>query len=109
MQGPLQHALLLEPYGDGRKVGPAGHLEEGHTWFRSDAAARRRSVDVHSSCPRWPSGGKCLLGGIKVNKFGWIVRKMLCALKSAGYDKVCIRKPGQWAPKSNAWLGYIQL
>ena len=30
-----------------------------------------------------------------------------CALKLAGYDEVHIRKMGQWAPKSNAFLEYI--
>ncbi len=32
----------------------------------------------------------------------------VCALKLAGYDKVHIRKMGWWAPKSNAFLEYIQ-
>ncbi len=31
-----------------------------------------------------------------------------CALKLAGYNKVHIRKMGRWAPKSNAFLEYIQ-
>ena len=31
-----------------------------------------------------------------------------CALKLAGYDEVHIRKMGRWAPKSNAFLEYIQ-
>ncbi len=31
-----------------------------------------------------------------------------CALKLAGYDEVYIRKMGRWAPKSNAFLEYIQ-
>ena len=32
----------------------------------------------------------------------------VCALKLAGYDEVEIRKMGRWAPKSNAFLEYIQ-
>ena len=31
-----------------------------------------------------------------------------CALKLAGYDEVEIRKVGRWAPRSNAFLEYIQ-
>ncbi len=31
-----------------------------------------------------------------------------CALKLAGYNEVHIRKMGRWAPKSNAFLEYIQ-
>ena len=31
-----------------------------------------------------------------------------CALKLAGHDEVQIRKMGRWAPKSNAFLEYIQ-
>ncbi len=33
----------------------------------------------------------------------------VCACKLAGFNEVKIQKMGRWAPKSNAWLEYIQL